>query len=327
MKKYKTKFPVARIKKIMQADEDVGKMSQATPVLISKALELFLASLMQATCAEAKVRSSRRVLPGHLKVCIETRETFDFLKDTVSAVPALVEASSTPDVDGSSHPSQSSGSLERPNGREISGGEARVSTSKGEGHVEQGAGGQEIHVKVEEVKRTMDQAGSTIPSSLPGTAGMGMVTTSPAPYPTLPSINSLPSVPPPYAPVGTGYPVPPVPYGHPIQSPPGFSIPSLLHPPSPHFPSSPQQALPSSSSSSSPLPPISHLTPPNGHGQPLMGQPNPSPMPPPPPPPSMIPPGRMHGATQSEPTPSPSVGVETRSRARQNRKRRIWEED
>ncbi|RKP14523.1 histone-fold-containing protein, partial [Piptocephalis cylindrospora] len=100
MKKYKTKFPVARIKKIMQADEDVGKMSQATPVLISKALELFLASLVQATSVEAKARNSRRLLPGHLKVCIETRDTFDFLKDTVSAIPALVEASSAPSPDG-----------------------------------------------------------------------------------------------------------------------------------------------------------------------------------------------------------------------------------
>ena len=30
----KTKFPVARIKRIMQADEDVGKVSQVTPVAV-----------------------------------------------------------------------------------------------------------------------------------------------------------------------------------------------------------------------------------------------------------------------------------------------------
>jgi hypothetical protein len=29
-----SKFPVARIKKIMQADEDIGKVAQATPVVI-----------------------------------------------------------------------------------------------------------------------------------------------------------------------------------------------------------------------------------------------------------------------------------------------------
>ena len=30
----KTKFPVARIKRIMQADEDVGKVSQVTPTAV-----------------------------------------------------------------------------------------------------------------------------------------------------------------------------------------------------------------------------------------------------------------------------------------------------
>jgi hypothetical protein len=32
----KTKFPVARIKRIMQADEDVGKVAQVTPVAVGK---------------------------------------------------------------------------------------------------------------------------------------------------------------------------------------------------------------------------------------------------------------------------------------------------
>jgi hypothetical protein len=31
---WKPRFPVARIKKIMQADEDVGKVAQVTPVAI-----------------------------------------------------------------------------------------------------------------------------------------------------------------------------------------------------------------------------------------------------------------------------------------------------
>ena len=39
---WKSRFPVARIKKIMQADEDVGKVAQVTPVaictLLSRAL-------------------------------------------------------------------------------------------------------------------------------------------------------------------------------------------------------------------------------------------------------------------------------------------------
>jgi hypothetical protein len=32
----KTKFPVARIKRIMQADEDVGKVAQVTPVAVCR---------------------------------------------------------------------------------------------------------------------------------------------------------------------------------------------------------------------------------------------------------------------------------------------------
>jgi hypothetical protein len=32
----RTKFPVARIKRIMQSDEDVGKVAQVTPVVVCK---------------------------------------------------------------------------------------------------------------------------------------------------------------------------------------------------------------------------------------------------------------------------------------------------
>jgi hypothetical protein len=39
----KTKFPVARIKRIMQADEDVGKVAQATPTAVCES-NLLLAS-------------------------------------------------------------------------------------------------------------------------------------------------------------------------------------------------------------------------------------------------------------------------------------------
>lgn len=37
----KTKFPVARIKRIMQADEDVGKVAQVTPIAVCKFLLFF----------------------------------------------------------------------------------------------------------------------------------------------------------------------------------------------------------------------------------------------------------------------------------------------
>lgn len=61
-----SKFPVARIKKIMQADEDIGKVAQATPVVISKALELFLADIVNATAFQTRKRGAKKVTAYHL---------------------------------------------------------------------------------------------------------------------------------------------------------------------------------------------------------------------------------------------------------------------
>ncbi|TEB26487.1 histone-fold-containing protein, partial [Coprinellus micaceus] len=82
-----TKFPVARIKKIMQKDEEVGKVAQATPVVISKALELFLAYIVNKTHDVTSERGSRKVEAYHLKHAVETNEMLDFLKELVEGVP------------------------------------------------------------------------------------------------------------------------------------------------------------------------------------------------------------------------------------------------
>jgi hypothetical protein len=43
----RTKFPVARIKRIMQADEDVGKVAQVTPVAVCKISSLYTTRIKQ----------------------------------------------------------------------------------------------------------------------------------------------------------------------------------------------------------------------------------------------------------------------------------------
>ncbi|MCJ1364646.1 hypothetical protein MMC16_003761 [Acarospora aff. strigata] len=83
----KTKFPVARIKRIMQADEDVGKVAQVTPVAVSKALELFMISLVTKAASEAKSRSSKRVTAAHLKQAVAKDEVLDFLAEIIAKVP------------------------------------------------------------------------------------------------------------------------------------------------------------------------------------------------------------------------------------------------
>lgn len=83
----KTKFPVARIKRIMQADEDVGKVAQVTPTAVSKALELFMISVITKSANEARNVSAKRVTAAHLKNVVMKESQLDFLKTIVEKVP------------------------------------------------------------------------------------------------------------------------------------------------------------------------------------------------------------------------------------------------
>lgn len=115
----KTKFPVARIKRIMQADEDVGKVAQVTPVVVckfrevpsplflsakqpsaAKALELFMISLVTKAAAEARDRASKRVTTAHLKQAVMKDEQFDFLHDIVGKVADAPAPSEKTDDEG-----------------------------------------------------------------------------------------------------------------------------------------------------------------------------------------------------------------------------------
>ena len=82
-----TKFPVARIKRIMQADENIGKVAQATPTAVAKALELFMIDFIAKTAEYAHAEGSRRVTITHLKQAVENDQSFDFLEDTVAGAP------------------------------------------------------------------------------------------------------------------------------------------------------------------------------------------------------------------------------------------------
>ncbi|GBG80944.1 hypothetical protein CBR_g31500 [Chara braunii] len=87
-------FLQARIKKIMQADDEVGKIAQATPVLISKAMELFLQDLCNRTYQITAARGAKTIGISHLKACVMSNGVYDFLRDIVSQAPdAGAEAS------------------------------------------------------------------------------------------------------------------------------------------------------------------------------------------------------------------------------------------
>jgi len=80
----KTQFPVARIKRLMQSDEDVGKVAQTTPVVVAKALELFMIQLVDASCERAKDKHAKRVGIPHLYKAVMEEEKFDFLRDVMA---------------------------------------------------------------------------------------------------------------------------------------------------------------------------------------------------------------------------------------------------
>ncbi|KAH0455185.1 hypothetical protein IEQ34_015217 [Dendrobium chrysotoxum] len=88
-KKLGTRFPASRIKKIMQADEDVGKIALPVPVLVSKALELFLQDLCDRAYEVTIQKGAKTLNSLHLKQCVTTNSAFDFLTDVVNKVPNL----------------------------------------------------------------------------------------------------------------------------------------------------------------------------------------------------------------------------------------------
>ncbi|KYK61775.1 hypothetical protein DCS_02919 [Drechmeria coniospora] len=82
----RTKFPTARIKRIMQADEEVGKVAQQTPIAVGKALELFMIQLVTKSADVAQDKGSKRVTAAMLKQVVENDDQWDFLRDIVSRV-------------------------------------------------------------------------------------------------------------------------------------------------------------------------------------------------------------------------------------------------
>lgn len=82
----KTKFPTARIKRIMQADEEVGKVSQQTPIAVGKALEMFMVALVTKSADVARTKNSKRVTAQMLKQVVESDDQWDFLRDIVKKI-------------------------------------------------------------------------------------------------------------------------------------------------------------------------------------------------------------------------------------------------
>eukprot|EP01017_Pseudomicrothorax_dubius_P044905 TRINITY_DN7661_c0_g1_i2.p1 TRINITY_DN7661_c0_g1~~TRINITY_DN7661_c0_g1_i2.p1 ORF type:complete len:124 (-),score=56.34 TRINITY_DN7661_c0_g1_i2:62-433(-) len=72
---------------------EIGKISQVTPLIISKGLEIFLTELIQKAAALAKAGKSAKLTGYHLKKAVEMEEKYKFVEKVVKDIPE-------PDEDG-----------------------------------------------------------------------------------------------------------------------------------------------------------------------------------------------------------------------------------
>lgn len=85
-KKYDARFSPLRIKRIMQSDEEVGKIGSSVPFIVSKALEMFLECLLKEASAITKSRHAKTLTTSHLKMAINNNEKFALLRDFVATI-------------------------------------------------------------------------------------------------------------------------------------------------------------------------------------------------------------------------------------------------
>jgi len=95
-KKYNSRFPPARIKKIMQVDEEIGKVAQSVPVIISKCVEMFLTEILKNAGKVTEARKAKTMSISHLKELVMKEENYDFLRDLVQNEEENIESGDAP---------------------------------------------------------------------------------------------------------------------------------------------------------------------------------------------------------------------------------------
>ncbi|PHU17165.1 Nuclear transcription factor Y subunit C-4 [Capsicum chinense] len=76
-------LPLARIKMIMKADEDVHMISAETPVLFAKACDRFIQELTLCSWLHAEENKCRTLQKNDIAAAISRTDTFDFLVDII----------------------------------------------------------------------------------------------------------------------------------------------------------------------------------------------------------------------------------------------------
>ncbi|ETN69534.1 hypothetical protein NECAME_15251 [Necator americanus] len=75
-----------RIKKVMQSDEEIGRMVASVPVAIGRAMEHFAEKFLQAAAQATQLSNSRTLTPAHMKQAMMANRHFHFLADIFKEV-------------------------------------------------------------------------------------------------------------------------------------------------------------------------------------------------------------------------------------------------
>ena len=76
-------IPHTKVKKIMQEDEQIGRVSEHCSYLVARSAQLFANDLLAAAFAEATARGVTKVTMQDLRAAVGRKEMFDFVKDAV----------------------------------------------------------------------------------------------------------------------------------------------------------------------------------------------------------------------------------------------------
>lgn len=77
------KLPLARVKKIMKADEDVKMISAEAPVLFAKACEMFIIELTHRSYYHTIGNKRKTLQRSDISQTIESTDIYDFLQDII----------------------------------------------------------------------------------------------------------------------------------------------------------------------------------------------------------------------------------------------------
>ena len=74
------RFPIAKVKKLIQKNDEVGKLAHSIPFLMSKSLEYFLKSMLTELMDKHKDQKVK-LAPSHLKALISENAKYSFLEE------------------------------------------------------------------------------------------------------------------------------------------------------------------------------------------------------------------------------------------------------